>query len=133
MVAAPVVLPPRVRIPGLNDSKKLNAARREELAPTRRRPWPGPWPPAAPPRWTRSTSCAPPSWPPHRAIAALATRPELLSIDGNRFAPSPGSALLPGEGRRPFPQHRRGLHPGQDHRDELMAGLHERPGVPTGR
>ena len=33
VVAAAVVLPPRVRIPGLNDSKKLNAARREELRP----------------------------------------------------------------------------------------------------
>ena len=33
VVAAAVILPPRVRIPGLDDSKKLSAAQREALRP----------------------------------------------------------------------------------------------------
>ncbi|MCB0795167.1 MAG: ribonuclease HII, partial [Flavobacteriales bacterium] len=33
VVAAAVILPPRVRLPGLDDSKKLSEPQREELAP----------------------------------------------------------------------------------------------------
>ncbi|HOP42635.1 MAG TPA: ribonuclease HII [Flavobacteriales bacterium] len=127
VVAAAVVLPPRVRIPGLNDSKKLNAARREELRPLIEEKALA-WAVAAcSPAEVDALNILRASFVAmHRAIAALALRPELLLIDGNRFAPYPGIphvCLVKGDGR--FRSIAAASILAKTHRDELMAGLHE--------
>jgi ribonuclease HII len=102
VVAAAVILPPRVRIPGLDDSKKLSAAQREDLRPLileKALAWAvaevGPAEIDAI-NILRASFLAM-----HRAIDALQQRPEHLLIDGNRFIPYPGiphTCLVQGDG-----------------------------------
>lgn len=91
VVAAAVILPDGYDRPGIIDSKKLSAARREELRECILR---------------EAVACAVGICSPaeidelnilqasiqamHRAVAALSVRPGSLIIDGNRFTPYPG-------------------------------------------
>jgi ribonuclease HII len=71
VVAAAVILDPAYRIAGLNDSKKLSAVRRAELAVMQ------------------------------RAVAGLAIRPERVLVDGNRCPrlDIPVEAVVRGDGK----------------------------------
>lgn len=126
VVAAAVILPPRVRIPGLDDSKKLTHERREELRPLIQ---------AKAIAWAvgvvgpeeidvlnilRASFIAM-----HRALDALQQRPEHLLIDGNRFityADIPHTCLIKGDGR--FRSIAAASILAKTHRDELMTRLH---------
>lgn len=89
--AAAVILPPRLRLPGLDDSKRLSATHREEL---RRRiegeavAWAVAF--VQPEEIDRLNILRASFAAMHRAIDLLCKRPELLLIDGNRFTPYPG-------------------------------------------
>lgn len=126
VVAAAVILPPRVRIPGLDDSKKLTAAKREALRPLIQ---------AHALAWAvvevgpeeidalnilRASFIAM-----HRAIAALHTVPQHLLIDGDRFIPYggiPHTCLVKGDGR--FRSIAAASILAKTHRDERMERLH---------
>lgn len=126
VVAAAVILPPRVRIPGLDDSKKLSAAQREALRPLileKALAWAvaevGPAEIDAI-NILRASFLAM-----HRAIDALRERPRHLLIDGNRFIPYPGiphTCLVQGDGR--FRSIAAASVLAKTHRDALMDTLH---------
>ena len=101
--AAAVVLRPRMRLPGIDDSKKLTAERREELRDLIEQ---------------QSLTWAVARVDPHEidrinilnasfkamhlAIDKLDPRPEMLLIDGNRFHPYPGipaQCIVQGDGK----------------------------------
>lgn len=127
VVAAAVILPPRVRLPGLDDSKKLNAAQRAALRPMIE---------AKALAWAvavvepaeidtlnilRASFVAM-----HRALDALRQRPQHLLIDGNRFIPYPDiphTCFIKGDGR--FRSIAAASILAKTHRDELMTGLHQ--------
>jgi len=127
VVAAAVILPPRVRLPGLDDSKKLNAAQRAALRPMIE---------AKALAWAvavvepaeidtlnilRASFVAM-----HRALDALRQRPQHLLIDGNRFIPYPDiphTCFIKGDGR--FLSIAAASILAKTHRDELMTGLHQ--------
>ncbi len=126
VVAAAVILPARVRIPGLDDSKKLTHERREELRPLIQEKAIA---------WAvgvvgpeeidvlnilRASFIAM-----HRALDALQQRPDHLLIDGNRFityADIPHTCLIKGDGR--FRSIAAASILAKTHRDELMVRLH---------
>lgn len=126
VVAAAVILPSGVRLPGLNDSKQLSEARREALRPLieeRALAW-------------CVASCSPEEIDRfnilqasfiamHRAIDGLKQRPDLLLIDGNRFTPYFGIAHvchIKGDGR--FKSIAAASVLAKTHRDALMHELH---------
>jgi ribonuclease HII len=126
VVAAAVILPARVRLPGLNDSKQLSEAHRDELRPlieSRALAW-------------CVASCTPEEIDRHnilrasfiamhRAIDGLHMRPELLLIDGDRFTPYFGIAHvchIRGDGR--FKSIAAASILAKTHRDALMRSLH---------
>lgn len=103
VTAAAVILPPRVRIPGLDDSKKLTHAKREALRPLieeRAIAWAVAF---VEPAEIDAINILQASFRAmHLAIAALSIRPEHLLIDGNRFVAYPGIAhtcFIQGDGR----------------------------------
>ncbi|MBL7964568.1 MAG: ribonuclease HII [Flavobacteriales bacterium] len=103
VVAAAVILPPRIRLPGLDDSKKLDAATREALRP-RIEEHALAWAVAmCTPEEIDSLNILRASFVAmHRAIAQLQLAPAHLLIDGNRFIPYPGirhTCLVRGDGR----------------------------------
>lgn len=127
VVAAAVILPPRVRLPGLDDSKKLSEAAREELRPLiekRALAWAVA---AVDPAEIDAINILKASFlAMHRAIDALKQRPEHLLIDGNRFTVYPGiahSCHVKGDGR--FRSIAAASVLAKTHRDELMRELHE--------
>ena len=143
VVAAAVILPPRVRIPGLDDSKKLSEAKRTALRPLileKALAWAvaevGPAEIDAV-NILRASFLAM-----HRAIDALRMRPELLLIDGNRFTPYFGIAhhcVIQGDGK--FRSIAAASVLAKTHRDELMRAMHAKhpefnwavnKGYPTG-
>ena len=127
VVAAAVILPPRVRLPGLDDSKKLTPELRAELRPLIE---------AKAIAWAvamvepaeidvinilRASFVAM-----HRAVAALGTLPQQLLIDGDRFAPYPGIkhvCLVKGDGR--FRSIAAASILAKTHRDAHMHQLHQ--------
>lgn len=126
VVAAAVILPSGVRLPGLNDSKQLSEARREALRPLieeRALAW-------------CVASCTPEEIDRfnilqasfiamHRAIDGLKHRPDLLLIDGNRFTPYFGIAHvchIKGDGR--FKSIAAASILAKTHRDAMMIALH---------
>jgi ribonuclease HII len=126
VVAAAVILPPRVRIPGLDDSKKLTYARREALRPLIEERALA-WAVAAvePQEIDRINILQASFLAMHRAIEALKVRPEHLLIDGNRFRPFVGiahSCHIKGDGR--FRSIAAASVLAKTHRDALMATLH---------
>lgn len=126
VVAAAVILPPGVRLPGLDDSKKLSAADREALRPLIMEKAVA-WAVAAvsPAEIDRINILKASFLAMHRAIDRLATRPEALLIDGNRFTPYPGlphTCMIKGDGR--FRSIAAASILAKTHRDALMEALH---------
>lgn len=126
VVAAAVILPPRIRLPGLDDSKKLRPEQREEL---RRRiecealAWAVAF--VQPEEIDRLNILRASFVAMHRAIDRLSTRPGLLLIDGNRFAPYPGiphRCEVKGDGR--FRSIAAASILAKTHRDEEMREAH---------
>lgn len=127
VVAAAVVLPPRVKLPGLDDSKKLSARQRETLRPLieeRALAWAVVM--VAPEEIDRSNILRASFAAMHRAIAALTTGPQHLLIDGNRFPPYPGiphTCIIKGDGK--FRSIAAASVLAKTHRDAHMCQLHE--------
>lgn len=126
VVAAAVILPPGVRLPGLDDSKKLSAADREALRPLIMEKALA-WAVAAvsPAEIDRINILKASFLAMHRAIDQLAKRPEALLIDGNRFTPYPGlphTCMIKGDGR--FRSIAAASILAKTHRDALMEALH---------
>jgi len=126
VVAAAVILPLHVRIPGLDDSKKLTPARREALRPLieeRALAWAVA---AIEPQDIDAINILRASFMAmHRAIDALQQRPDHLLIDGNRFiayAGLPHTCLIKGDGR--FRSIAAASILAKTHRDALMIRLH---------
>ena len=101
--AAAVILDPDRPVEGLNDSKKLSAARREALAPLireRARAWCVAWADVHEIdtlNILQATMLAM-----KRAVEGLGVRPELILVDGNRTPqglPAPASAVVKGDAR----------------------------------
>jgi ribonuclease HII len=95
VVAAAVVLPDRYELPGLTDSKKLSAARRETLAPAIKAQALGwalglAWPPEIDRINILQASLAAMA----RAVTHLPLPPGLLRIDGNKGIPAALLACL---------------------------------------
>lgn len=103
VVAAAVILPPRVRLPGLDDSKKLGKTQREALRPlieARALAWAVAF--VGPEEIDRLNILRASFVAMHRAVDALGLRPQHLLIDGNRFIPYPGAAhtcIVKGDGK----------------------------------
>lgn len=126
VVAAAVILPTRIRLPGLDDSKKLSESQREKLRPLieqRAIAWAVGM---AQPEEIDAINILRASFlAMHRAIAALSARPAHLLIDGNRFAAYPGiahSCHVKGDGR--FRTIAAASVLAKTHRDEIMRALH---------
>ena len=127
VVAAAVILPPRIRLPGLDDSKKLSPAQREALRP-RIEEHAIAWAIAVvEPAEIDTINILRASFlAMHKAIAALAVRPQHLLIDGNRFVPYAGiahSCHVKGDGR--FRSIAAASILAKTHRDAIMNALHE--------
>lgn len=127
VVAAAVILPPRVRIPGLDDSKKLTHEKRAVLRPLieqRALAWAVA---AVSPQEIDAINILQASFRAmHLAIAALTMAPAHLLIDGNRFVAYPGiphSCQIKGDGR--FRSIAAASVLAKTHRDALMVQLHE--------
>jgi len=127
VVAAAVILPPRVRIPGLDDSKKLTHEKRTALRPLieqRALAWAVA---AVSPQEIDAINILQASFRAmHLAIAALTTTPQHLLIDGNRFVTYPNiphSCQIKGDGR--FRSIAAASVLAKTHRDALMVELHE--------
>ena len=127
VVAAAVILPLRARIPGLDDSKKLTAAKRDALRPLIEQHALAWAVVAVEPAEIDNLNILRASFVAmHRAIAALRERPHHLLIDGNRFVPYPGiphTCFVKGDGR--FRSIAAASILAKTHRDELMTRLHD--------
>jgi ribonuclease HII len=127
VVAAAVILPPRLRLPGLDDSKKLGAVQRERLRPLIERgalAWSVAVVDAAEIDRINILNAAFLAM--HRAIAGLATCPEHLLVDGNRFPAYmgvPHTCLVKGDAR--FKSIAAASILAKTHRDALMEHHHE--------
>ncbi|MBL0128056.1 MAG: ribonuclease HII [Flavobacteriales bacterium] len=126
VVAAAVILPPRVRLPGLDDSKQLNEARRDALRPLieeRAIAWAVA---IVDPMEIDAINILNASFRAmHLAVDALHVRPEHLLIDGTRFnayTGIPHSCHIRGDGR--FRSIAAASILAKTHRDELMQRLH---------
>lgn len=125
VVAAAVILPADIRLPGLNDSKQLTEARREKLRPVIERgaiAWCVAHATVA--EIDRINILNASILAMHRAIDGLGRTPELLLIDGNRFKPYLGIAhacIVGGDGR--YRSIAAASVLAKTHRDELMRTL----------
>lgn len=126
VVAAAVILPPRVRLPGLDDSKKLTRDQREHLRTLIKRQALA---------WAIGTASVAEIdevnilhasfLAMHRAVAALAVRPQLLLVDGNRFDAYEGiphQCLVGGDAK--YRSIAAASILAKTHRDDLMEALH---------
>lgn len=127
VVAAAVILPAGVRLPELNDSKKLGAAERERLRgliEERATAW---CVASADVQEIDRLNILNASFlAMHRAIAGLPVRPESLLVDGDRFNPYrglPHRCIVKGDAK--FRTIAAASILAKTHRDELMARLHE--------
>jgi ribonuclease HII len=127
VVAAAVILPPKVRLAGLNDSKQLSEKDRDRLRPLIEEhalAWCVAQ--ATVEEIDRINILNASFLAMHRAIDGLKLRPELLLIDGNRFTPYLGlvhQCVIQGDGR--YRSIAAASVLAKTHRDELMQGLHE--------
>lgn len=126
VVAAAVVLPPGYDNPRLNDSKKLRAAARDALRAEIE---------ADALHWAVA-ACSPAEIDEinifrasyramHRALDALAERPDFLLIDGKFFVPYPGvnhHCIIKGDGK--YQSIAAAGILAKTHRDEIMRNLH---------
>jgi len=126
VVAAAVILPVGVRLPGLNDSKQLSRADRERLRPLieeRALAWCVGI--AEVGEIDRVNILRASFLAMHRAIDGLGTRPEHLLVDGNCFDPYAGvmhSCIVQGDAR--FRSIAAASVLAKTHRDALMLALH---------
>lgn len=126
VVAAAVILPVGVRLPGLNDSKQLSRADRERLRPLieqRALAWCVGI--AEVDEIDRVNILRASFLAMHRAISGLGTRPEHLLVDGNRFDPYAGiahSCIVQGDSR--YRSIAAASVLAKTHRDALMLALH---------
>lgn len=126
VVAAAVILPEKVRLPGLNDSKQLTEVQREKLRPLIEKhaiAWAVAQ--ASEEEIDRINILQASFLAMHRAIEALTLPPELLLIDGNRFTPYFGIAhhcVIQGDGK--FRSIAAASVLAKTHRDELMRSMH---------
>jgi ribonuclease HII len=127
VVAAAVILPPRVRLPGLDDSKKLTPEQRAELRlliEERALAWSVAS--ASTEEIDRINIYHASFMAMHRAIAALKLVPQQLLIDGNRFPPYPGIphvCIVEGDGK--FRNIAAASILAKTHRDAMMVELHQ--------
>jgi ribonuclease HII len=128
VVAAAVILPPRLRLPGLGDSKLVTPRQRETLRTIIEREalaWAVAY--VWPEEIDRINILQASFMAMHRAVDRLVLRPEHLLIDGNRFVPYfgiPHSCEVKGDGR--FRSIAAASILAKTHRDELMHELHAR-------
>lgn len=127
VVAAAVILPSRLRLPGLDDSKRLSASDRERLRVLIERGATA-WGVAYvwPEEIDRINILQASFLAMHRAVELLCTKPELLLIDGNSFVPYLGiahSCQVKGDSR--FRNIAAASILAKTHRDALMNDLHE--------
>ena len=126
VVAAAVILPERVRIPGLDDSKKISREERERLRTLIKRQALA---------WAIGTASVAEIdelnilhasfLAMHRAVSALAVRPQVLLVDGNRFDPYEGiphQCLVGGDAK--YRSIAAASILAKTHRDDLMEALH---------
>ena len=127
VVAAAVILPAGIRLPGLDDSKKMSEADRERLRPMIERKALAWCVAMAVVGEIDAINILHASFlAMHRAIAGLVTRPESLLIDGNRFDPYesiPHSCIIQGDGK--YRSIAAASVLAKTHRDELMRKLHD--------
>lgn len=127
VVAAAVILPPRLRLPGLDDSKRLTEAVRERLRPRieeQALAWCVAM--ADPAEIGRYNILHASILAMHRAVDGLRERPELLLIDGDRFTPYLGiahSCQVKGDSR--YRSIAAASVLAKTHRDALMQRLHD--------
>lgn len=126
VVAAAVILPPRLRLPGLDDSKKLSEAQRDILRLKIERSAVA-WAVALvwPDEIDRINILQASFEAMHRAVNMLCRTPEHLLVDGDRFSPHPGIAHtceVKGDGR--FRSIAAASILAKTHRDALMLELH---------
>lgn len=127
VVAAAVILPARVKLPGLDDSKKLSEVTREVLRPLieeRALAWAVAM---VDPTEIDTINILNASFRAmHRAVDALIMRPQHLLIDGNRFiayAGVPHTCHIKGDGR--FRSIAAASILAKTHRDAFMRNLHQ--------
>lgn len=126
VVAAAVILPERVRLPGLDDSKKITRPERERLRTLiKQRAL----------AWAIGTATVAEIdelnilhasfLAMHRAVASLAVRPQVLLVDGNRFDPYEGfphHCIIGGDAK--YRSIAAASILAKTHRDDLMEALH---------
>ncbi len=127
VVAAAVVLPPRIRIPGLNDSKKLTERKRNELRPIIERKALAWAVVAVSPAEIDKINILQASFTAmHRCVDQLALQPDELLIDGHMFRPYPGirhHCIIKGDGK--YRSIAAASVLAKCHRDEIMYTLHD--------
>lgn len=127
VVAAAVILPAGIRLPGLDDSKKMSEVDRERLRPIIEQKAIAWCVAMADVSEIDHLNILHASFlAMHRAIKGLTTRPECLLVDGNRFDPYEGiphSCIIQGDGK--YRSIAAASVLAKTHRDALMRGLHE--------
>jgi ribonuclease HII len=127
VVAAAVILPVGIRLPGLDDSKKMSEGDRERLRPLIERKALAWCVALADVAEIDTINILHASFlAMHRAIAGLSVLPERLLVDGDRFTPYQGIAhrcIIQGDGK--YRSIAAASVLAKTHRDELMAKLHE--------
>ena len=127
VVAAAVILPPRVRILGLDDSKKLSARKRESLRriiEEKAVSWEVVM--VEPAEIDKVNILQASFLAMHRAVDLLEVKPQSLLIDGHMFNPYPGiphTCVVKGDGKLRSIAAASIL--AKCHRDELMMKLHD--------
>lgn len=127
VVAAAVILPPNVRLPGLDDSKRLSHAHRDRLRrliEEKASAWAVyyVWPEDI----DRMNILKASIHAMHGALDRLCLRPAHILVDGNRFTPYPAithHCVVGGDGR--YRSIAAASVLAKTHRDELMTELHE--------
>lgn len=126
VVAAAVILPARIRLPGLDDSKRLSASQREKLRILVERgavAWAVAY--VWPEEIERINILQASFLAMHRAVDLLCKKPELLLVDGDRFVAYPQiahSCQVKGDAR--FRSIAAASILAKTHRDETMQCLH---------
>ncbi len=127
VVAAAVILPAGVQLPGLDDSKKLTHSARTRLRPLieeRALAWCVGMATVAEIDEVNILRAAFLAM--HRAVQGLSIAPQHLLVDGNRFDPYKGiphSCIIQGDGK--FRSIAAASVLAKTHRDELMEALHQ--------
>lgn len=127
VVAAAVILPDTIRIPGLDDSKKLSEKQRNKLRPFIEEKALA-WAVAviSPAKIDEINILNASFLAMHEAVKKLKSNPDFLLIDGNRFNAFPGiqhACIIKGDGK--YKSIAAASVLAKTHRDEIMEQLHE--------